>query len=163
MLDAALNRRGTNFTTSEVTEESVDERPQQIELITNNPDIELPELDLNDIQISAVATNPDNPNGETVVTITFRVRDNISGYNIASLRLRDPQGIEHPYYVYNDATWSLFPTDDPTAWHTYTRSIVLPVGSIPGTWGLSEMTLFDRAGNFNMYDFTEIVHFDVAE
>jgi len=37
------------------------------------------------------------------------------------------------------------------------------VGSIPGIWGLSEMTIFDRAGNFNMYDFTEIVHFDVAE
>ena len=163
MYDAALNSRGAYFTVSEANENSVDELPQQIELITNNPDTELPELDLNDIQISAAATNPDAPNGETLVSITFKVRDNISGYNIASLRLRDPQGIDHQYYVYNDSTWSLFPTDDPTVWHTYTRNVVLPVGSAPGTWGMSEMTIFDRAGNFNMYDFTEIVHFDVVE
>ena len=118
---------------------------------------------MNDIQIVATPTNLDAPNGETIVTVTFHVRDNISGYNIASLILRDPQGIEHQYWVYNDETWSVFPRGDVTQWTTYTRNIVLPVGSAPGTWGVSEITIYDRAGNFKGYDFTEIVHFDVIE
>jgi hypothetical protein len=167
MKDEALNSRGTYFTrtTGGLREEdtNLDELPQEIELITNNQDIEQPELDLNDIQIVAVPTNPDAPNGETIVTVTFKVRDNNSGYNVASLSLRDPQGINHQFWAYNDDTWTLFSTDDVTEWHTYTRNIVLPVGSAPGTWGMSEMTIHDRAGNFKGYDFTEIVHFDVAE
>ena len=167
MYDLALNQRGTYFTNTDggLREEDInlDEAPRQIELVTNNQDIEQPELDLNDIQISAVPTNPDAPNGETIVTVTFKVRDNNSGYNVASLSLRDPQGINHQFWAYNDDTWTLFPTDDVTEWHTYTRNIVLPVGSAPGTWGMSEMTIYDRAGNFKGYDFTEIIHFDVVE
>ena len=167
MFDLALNQRGTYFTNSSggLRDEDInlDEFPQQIELVTDNQDIIHPELDLNDIQIVATPTNPDAPNGETIVTVTFHVRDNISGYNIASLILRDPQGIEHQYWVYNDETWSVFPRGDVTQWTTYTRNIVLPVGSAPGTWGVSEITIYDRAGNFKGYDFTEIVHFDVIE
>ena len=167
MFDLALNQRGTYFTNSSggLRDEDInlDEFPQQIELVTDNQDIIHPELDLNDIQIVATPTNLDAPNGETIVTVTFHVRDNISGYNIASLILRDPQGIEHQYWVYNDETWSVFPRGDVTQWTTYTRNIVLPVGSAPGTWGVSEITIYDRAGNFKGYDFTEIVHFDVIE
>ncbi|MFT6690007.1 MAG: VCBS repeat-containing protein [Colwellia sp.] len=167
MYDLALNQRGTYFTHSggglRDEDINIDEAPQQIELTTNNQDLEQPELDLNAIQISAEPTNPDAPNGETIVTVTFKVRDNNSGYNIASLSLRDPQGINHQFWVYNDDTYTLFPTDDVTQWHTYTRNIVLPVGSAPGTWGMSEITIYDRAGNFKGYDFTEIVHFDVVD
>jgi hypothetical protein len=167
MQDQALNQQGVYFTNPghglREEETITDEVPQQIELVTNNPDIELPELDLNDIRIVAEPTNSDTPNGETVVSVTFNVRDNISGYKLASLNLRDPQGIDHQYYAYNDDTYSLFPTDDPTQWRPVSRSIILPVGSAPGTWGLSEMTIYDRAGNFKGYDFTELVHFDVEE
>ena len=167
MYDLALNQRGTYFTNNDggLRDEDInlDELPQQINLVTNNQDLEQPELDLNDIQIVAVPTNTETPNGETIVTVTFRVRDNISGYRIASLNLRDPQGVNHQFWAYNDDTYTLFPTDDVTQWHTYTRNIVLPVGSAPGTWGMSEMTIYDRAGNFKGYDFTEIVHFDVVE
>ena len=167
MHDLALNVRGTYFTNSDGglrdEDTNLDEAPQQIELVTNNQDIEQPELDLNNIQISAEPTNPDTPNGETIVTVTFKVKDNNSGYRIAHLSLRDPQGINHPFWAYNDDTYTLFPTDDVTQWHTYTRNIVLPVGSAPGTWGMTEMTIYDRAGNFKGYDFTEIVHFDVIE
>ena len=167
MYDLALNQRGTYFTNPDggLRDEDInlDELPQKIELVTNNQDIEQPELDLNDIQIIAVPTNTEAPNGETIVTVTFKVRDNISGYRVASLYLRDPQGINHHFWAYNDDTYTLFPTDDVTQWHTYTRNIVLPVGSAPGTWGMSEMTIYDRAGNFKGYDFTEIVHFHVVE
>ncbi len=167
MEDQALNMRGVYLTDPghalRDEEIVIDELSPTIDLVTNTPDVQTPELDLNDIQISAVPTNPDAPNGETIVTVTFKVRDNISGYNIASLVLRDPQGITHQYWAYNDETWSLFPEGDPTEWQTYTRDIVLPIGSAPGTWGLAEMTIYDRASNFKGYDFTEIVHFDVLE
>lgn len=165
MQDQALNKRGVYFTRPDMglREESInlDELPQEIELITNDQDIVQPELDLNDIQITATPTNIEAPNGETIVTITFKVRDNISGYRIASLQLRDPQGIEHHYWAYNEGSWSLFPTRELNKWHTYTRNVVLPAGSAPGIWGMSEMTIYDRAGNFKGYDFTEVVHFDV--
>ena len=166
MIDEALNEQGAYFTDPghglRPEESIVDEAPQQIELMTDNPDLEQPELDINDIQISAEPTYPDAPNGETLVTIRFRVRDNISGYRIAGLMLRDPQGIEHHHWAYNEGTWSWFPEGDPTRWTTYTRTVVLPPGSAPGIWGLAEMTIKDRAGNFKRYDFTEIIHFDVS-
>jgi len=38
--------------------------------------------------------------------------------------------------------------------------VLLPAGSAPGTWGLADMTIYDRAGNLKRHDFTEIVHFD---
>ena len=165
MIDEALNKQGVYFTHSghalRPEESIVDENPQQIELETNNPDLEPPELDINDIQISAEPTYPDAPNGETLVTTTFRVRDNISGYKIASVELRDPQGIKHQGYHYHAGRSRLFPEGDPTHWTTYTRTVLLPPGSAPGTWGLAEMTIRDRAGNFQRYDFTEIIHFDV--
>ena len=166
MYDLARNSRGVYFTDPghglRQEDSIVDEAPQRIEVITNNPDLVSPELDINDIQISAEPTYPDAPNGETLVTISFGVRDNLSGYRIAELYLRDPQGIEHHYWVYNDATWSWFPEGDPNQWTTYTRTVLLPPGSAPGTWGLAEMTVYDRANNFKSYDFTEIIHFDVS-
>ena len=140
----------------------VDETAQQIDLMTDNPDTEPPELDINNIQISAEPANPDNPDGETLVTLVYSVRDNISGFEIASLYLRDPQGIDHQFYAYeNTAYSSLFPSGDPSQWTAYTWTVLLPAGSAPGTWGLAEMTVRDRAQNFRAYNFTEIIHFDV--
>ncbi|MYC83424.1 MAG: hypothetical protein F4X19_15245 [Acidobacteria bacterium] len=165
MVDLALNRSGTYFRHPRhglrPEDTVVDEAGQQIELITNNPDTDAPEVDLNAIEISAEPTNPDAPNGETVVTVIFRVRDNISGFVGASLYLRDPQGIDHHYGVDDPNSYDLFPAGDPSEWTTYTKTIILPPGSAPGTWGLASMTVSDRAQNFRRYDFTEIIHFDV--
>ncbi len=167
MEDAALNTRGVYFTNPghrlRQEQQVIDEQPQQIQLITNNQDLEAPELDLNHISVVATAMKPEEPNGETEVKVTFQVRDNISGYNIASIILRDPQGTDHQYWAYNDSTYKLFPTSDPTQYREFTRTIILPLGSAPGTWGISEMTVYDRAGNFKFNDFTEIVRFDVTD
>ena len=165
MVDIALNRSGVYFrhpgTGLREIDTVVDETAQQIELITDNPDTEAPQVDLNAIQISAVPTNPDAPNGETLVTLTFRIRDNIAGFTQAYLNLRDPQGIEHGFWVQDPNRDDLFPTGDPARWTTYTWNVVLPEGSAPGTWGLADMTVWDRAENFHNYNFTEIIHFDV--
>ena len=45
----------------------------------------------------------------------------------------------------------------------YTQKITLPVGSIPGIWGLAEMQVEDKAGNTASHDFTEIVRFEVGD
>jgi hypothetical protein len=52
---------------------------------------------------------------------------------------------------------------DPTIYETYHKRIILPVGSIPGKWGLVEMTVQDKAGNYKSNDFTEIVRFEVED
>lgn len=167
MIDEALNSRGVYFTNPGYVlrpESSVvDETPRQIELVTSNPDLNPPELDINGIKVSAEPTYPDAPNGETLVIITFRVRDNISGYEMTRMRLRDPQGIEHSFDHYAPDRSRLFPEGDPARWAAHTRTVLLPPGSAPGIWGLAEMTIEDRAGNFRRYDFTEIIHFEVLD
>ncbi|MYC83004.1 MAG: carboxypeptidase regulatory-like domain-containing protein [Acidobacteria bacterium] len=165
MIDLALNRSGVYFgppgTTLRQEDMVVDEAAAQVELITSNPDTQSPEVDLNAIEVSAEPTNPDAPNGETRVTLTFRIRDNIAGFIQAYLKLRDPQGIEHGFWVQDPNRFDLFPSGDPSQWTTYTWTVILPPGSAPGTWGLANMTVYDRAENIRQYDFTEIIHFEV--
>jgi hypothetical protein len=60
-----------------------------------------------------------------------------------------------------DAGSFIEPRNYDTEWNEWSITSVLPVGSAPGTWGIAEMTLRDRAQNFKTYDFTEIVRFDV--
>jgi len=43
-------------------------------------------------------------------------------------------------------------------WRDLETVIILPEGS---AWGISELTLHDKAGNFKTFDFTEIVQFVV--
>ena len=160
MRDAAENFGWTRFT-GDFSRGEHHEAPQRIELVTANPDTEPPEVAINEIDIDAEPTNFERPNGETVVTIRFLVRDNISGYTHTALNLRDPQGVEHFAYAYADDRSALFPSDDPTRWKRHTFVHILPPGSAPGIWGLAEMTVYDRAENFRQYDFTEIIHFEV--
>ena len=42
-------------------------------------------------------------------------------------------------------------------------TIILPVGSIPGTWGIAEMKVFDKAYNVLRANFTEIIRFVVQD
>ena len=158
MSDIALNESGVYF-----TESHVDEKPKTIEVKTKTPDLEPPLLDVNRITIKAEPTIPEAPNGETIVDITFRIKDNISGYEISSMLLRDPQGVTHHFYHYPEGYGGLYFNGDPTLFKEYQQTIVLPVGSAPGTWGLAEMTVFDKAGNTLRTDFTEIVRFEVND
>ena len=168
MSDLAGNKAGFGFRHPSNDPESelfVDEAGPQIEMVTDNPDYEPPELDLNNISIEAQPTRPDDPNGETLVTLKYRVRDNISGVTNAHIRLRDPQGVEHFFHMYpkvgyfHGSTW--FPSRDPAPWSDETWTVLLPAGSAPGIWGVAEIAVWDRANNFKHYDFTEIIHFDV--
>lgn len=158
MSDIALNESSVYF-----TEEHVDEKPKTIEVKTKTPDLEPPVLDVNRITIKAEPTIPEAPNGETIVNISFRIKDNISGYEISSLNLRDPQGVMHHFYHYPKGYGGLYFAGNPALFKEYHKRIVLPVGSAPGIWGLAEMTVFDKAGNTLRADFTEIVRFEITD
>ena len=143
-----------------------------------------PEIDVNDIDITAEPTNPDAPNGETKVTIVYRARDDLSGLGTVSYRLLDPLGksfFEYrafprrprfhffstggarvPLADYHEHFYSDFFEGDPTAWADYTINVVLPAGSAPGTWGLESMSLSDKVNNVNNQDFTETGHFETV-
>lgn len=162
MEDTGLNSRGVYFTHPGDGLGAVDEQPASIEVKTTNPDTVPPELDLNKITIQAEPTNPSAPNGETKVDIIFRVKDDNSGYRSTDMLLRDPQGTEHFYRHYHYDWEKVYFTGDATAYEVYEHTIILPVGSIPGTWGLASMVVWDKAQNRFNEDFTEIVRFEVA-
>ena len=78
--------------------------------------------------------------------------------------LRDPQGVEHFFRHHGpsfDKVHFVYFSGDPTVYKTYQQTIILPVGSVPGIWGLAEMTVWDKAQNKLLADFTEIVRFEV--
>ena len=169
MEDIALNSIGVYFThpTGQgIRDEEViiDEEPASIDVQTTNPDDIPPVLDLNQITIQAEPTNPEAPNGETKVDITFRVKDNISGYLSTDLYLRDPNGVMHHFRHYDPEDYSkVYFTRDPTVYETYYKTVILPVGSIPGTWGLAEMSVWDKAQNILRENFTEIIRFVIQD
>lgn len=141
----------------------VDEDGPQVRLTTNNPDLQGPEVNVNKIYVRARPTNPLLPDGETYVTITFDVRDNISGFDHGAVYLRDPQGKEHYYYVYHSNYGDLYSSGDSIKWETFTHTIILPRGSAPGIWGLTSLRVDDKAENERHYDFTEVMHFVVGD
>ena len=158
MIDVALNMSMVDFIDSEN-----DEPPATIEVQTANPDLLPPVLDVNRITVEASPTHPEAPNGETQVDITFRAKDNISGYKMTDMLLRNPQGNTFFFRHYDKEFWDIYFSRNPSVYQTYHKSIVLPVGSIPGLWGLAEMTVLDKAGNTYRADFTEIVRFEVGD
>lgn len=111
--------------------------------------------------MAAEPAQPGAPNGETLVTIVYYARDDKSGLGLVRYSLRDPQGLEHGEWHYYANTYSIFFEGDPTAWTRYEINTLLPEGSPPGQWGISSLHLHDKVGNFQSYDFVEIVHFDV--
>ena len=158
MQDIAENEMTTYF-----TDDPSDEPKVPIDLDFSNPDSEPPELRLSDITITAEPTNPDAPNGETQVQIVYHARDDKSGLGVVNYRLIDPQGGSHFEYHYHDNFYTTFFDGDPTVFTAYTISVVLPVGSAPGIWGLESMELSDKVDNKASHNFMELVSFDVNE
>ena len=137
MGDVGGNRRGVYFTSPVNYDPEnaivVDEPPAMIEVQTRFPDSTPPELDLNADYHQAEPTNPDAPNGETRVDITFRSRTILQWLCSSRLHLRDPQGVRHgfshygPYHGHNN--YSMYFIGDPTVYRTYQKTVILPIGS----------------------------------
>jgi hypothetical protein len=134
---------------------------------TAYPDMKPPVIDLNDIQIRATPTRPDAPNGETLFEMWLWIRDTSdfpgrsSGFNYLSYTLRDPQGLERSVQFQPDTYYDIRPDSSAYGFKRYRFTTLLPQGSPPGLWGVSSITLWDKARNRRYYNFTEIVRFDV--
>ena len=132
MKDVANNIRDVYFASPNKYIILQDEPPATIDIQTKNPDFTPPVLDLNNITITAEPTRPADPNGETNVFITFKVKDDISGYHDSNILLRDPQGVVHSYWhwISNADAHRLYFRGDPTVFQTYEKVILLPAGSV---------------------------------
>ena len=101
MLDIAKNPQQVYFSDYQGrygdTAIQLEEQPAAIYIQTTHPDSTLPVLDYNRITVSAVPTRPHAPDGETIVDISFRAKDDFSGVHIFSMFLRDPQWCEPPF------------------------------------------------------------------
>ena len=140
------------------------EPPATIFIKTTNPDTTPPELDVNQIFVKAEPTKPDNPDGETIVSIEFKFKDDISGVTGGNIILRDPQGIEHRgwwFFIHHNE--GIYLDTDPNIYKTYKGTYKLPKGSVPGLWGITSMRMADAAGNWSHDDFTEIVRFQLLD
>ena len=158
MRDRALNRGDQRF--------SDDPQHEEIRYVTINsrdPDYDKPVLDPEKITVEADPENPEAPDGRTNVRIVFYAKDNKSGLGLVSYTLVDPLGNPDSHWFYHSNTYTRFYQGDPTVYKRYEIRKTLPKGSAPGTWGVSEIVLRDKAGNTNTYDFLETLHFRLEE
>jgi hypothetical protein len=168
MADEAGNINWFNFPNAELNE-----APSTIALVNDRPDSgSAPEMDVNRISVSATPVRPAAPDGETIVKVAFYVRDDVSGFNKVLIVLLNPQGELNTTEfkttavagkLENTNEETLFFSGDPTQWQRYEATIVLPVGSVPGKWGVIDMHLNDKAGMGRSYNFVELVHFVVTD
>ena len=141
---------------------------------TKYPDLKPPVIDLNDIKIQATPTNPSSPNGETLFEMWLWIKDEsdfagkASGFANGSYTLRDPQGLERNYSMLQtgesiNSFYSIQPDSSIYGYKRYYFKTLLPVGSPPGLWGVSEINTYDHARNRKYYNFVELVRFDVDQ
>ena len=135
---------------------------------TEFPDIQKPEIDINQISVRAEPSNPDAPNGETRVDIDFFARDlsdfpgKESGFSLVVANIRSPEGKEFRFDVRNPNVDDNHPAYN-SDWYRMNLNFLLPAGSAPGIWGISSMYIEDLVGNGRHYSFVEYVRFDVIE
>ncbi len=145
----------------------IDDQIQKVTIETKHPDTTPPTLDVNRITVNAEPAYPEDPNGETFVNVEYYVKDDISGFEIGSVVIRDPFGGERGYpiagpYNYRN-TNEIYFQDNPNVFRKYTANIYLPEGSFPGIWGVIGISVTDKARNTIYHDFTEITRFEVTE
>ena len=140
---------------------------------TTYPDTLAPiaKIDVGELTINAEPVNPISPDGETKVDISIIVKDtsNYFGHEASLTKinyiLRDPKGVDHNFSYFPDGGngfVTLTPDSAAYEWKSYIMNARLPKGSTPGLWGLSEVLLWDKAGNQRRYSFVEYVRFDVT-
>ena len=141
---------------------------------TSYPDTIAPVVDIRvgKITIDAEPVNPVAPDGETKVEINLFAKDSSNYFGEeASITeiwywLRDPQGVDHEFRFFPDGgngRRTLTPDSAAYEWNRLTLNARLPKGSAPGKWGLSEINIWDKAGNQRRYNFVEYIRFDIIK
>ena len=133
-----------------------------VDIQPDNPDYGKPTLDEDRITIEAAPKNALAPDGSTLVHIDFYAKDDKSGLGLVHYRLKDPLGRAHfNYFIHPDTYTLFFSAGEPDRYRGYRIETLLPKGSPPGTWGLMEIVLYDKAGNSRTYNFVRTVHFEI--
>lgn len=139
------------------------------------PDYLKPEIDINNIKVSAQPTNVLAPDGETRVDISILARDlsdfkgHESGVYTVEFTIKDPLGGIHGYQTGNatmnnpDLNYHNSNPQNDSEWRLYNFNLTLPKGSPPGKWGIASAQVNDRAGNRKQYSFVEYVRFDIIK
>lgn len=136
------------------------------------------------IRVTAVPSNPESPDGQTIVTISYWGYDqgpveNASGLKVVTFTLRNPQGQEFTYYHTDsnnevvgkspsrdryfscpELTSANLGSCDATTPVRYETQFILPKGSAPGIWGIPLVELEDKANNYASFSFEEILRFE---
>ena len=136
-----------------------DEPIKYIDIVTPDPDTVMPEVDLNRVTIYAEPTNPEAPNGETKVSISLFVRDDKSGVEGGKLTLRDPQGAQYTF-GYSVPGGHSYWDKNTMEWVHVKAECTLAPGSVPGIWGLAEISATDRALNSRTFNLVETLIFE---
>jgi hypothetical protein len=192
-IDIASNDKGERFSfrgrdgTLEGAPELILSSPQSdaVPPVMNISPCKTDSLDEKCLRIVAKPTNPQNPDGETVVDIYYWVYEDqplvsASGFNGGIFHLRDPLGKTFHFYLDSGTaagvvdrsplrlidghvyfTCPRIAPPDCTAITQvqYQARVILPVGSAPGIWGLYDFRVGDKALNGRDYDFTELYRF----
>ena len=156
-----MEDRASNIETQYFSDNPQHEPIKYTNIITSQPDSEKPILDTNRITIETSPINPIAPDGSTRINIEFYAKDDKSGVGHVYYKLLDPLGKVHFAYYIHSNFYTQFFVGDPTVYRRYLIQTTLPRGSAPGTWGLMELSLRDKALNRSTYNFTEIMHFKV--
>lgn len=148
-------------TTIEFSESPLHQPVKKIYIKTPTPDTTHPEVDLNRISVYAEPTHPEAPDGETMVTVNFYAKDDISGLGPVLYWFIDPQGmLQGNYWFYHYNSGTMFFEGDPSVWEHYQIKHILPQGSAPGRWGVAQITISDKAANEYTYNFIETLIFE---
>ncbi|ETW20387.1 hypothetical protein PFFVO_00697 [Plasmodium falciparum Vietnam Oak-Knoll (FVO)] len=101
-----------------------------------------------------VSSKPANEyhDGETIVSLSFNVHDNLSGVYYIFVYLRDPHGGKHR----SDIDRASLPTG--TENKQINHKILLPKGSMGGTWMLEEIKAVDSCKNESRNIYTHSVY-----
>ena len=124
MQDKALNSGSQYFSEKNPRHE----KSVIVDIQTTNHDTIKPTLDVNRISITASPVNPNNPDGQTNVTITYYAKDDKSGVGLVNYILINPTGRTFFEYHYHSNFYTQFFKGDPTAYKKYVIHHVLPKG-----------------------------------
>ena len=157
-----MEDRALNFGEQYFSDDPKHESIKFVRINPSNADYIKPVLDLKNISVQSTAQNPDAPDGQTLVKIHFRAKDDKSGLGLVYYKLRDPLGqVYQDYFIHKNTHTTFFEGEDPNVYQNYTIKKILPKGSPPGTWGVLEIILHDKANNIKTYNFAQLMHFKV--
>jgi len=138
-----------------------DEAMPIVDWVSPDSDTAPPEVDLNDIHISAVTIHPEAPDGQTAISVTMRARDDKAGLKWLTYCLKSPFDLYVCRSFDSNSARNIYYSGDPTAWVEKRDDWTMPKGSAPGTWGIASIGVEDLAGNYKWHNLTELIHFKV--